>query len=56
MYAASRGNKDILILLLNNGADIRDNDGQGNTVLSAAKESKNQEIVRFVEMKLKEKR
>jgi len=39
-------------LLLKNGADIHDNDGQGNTVLSAAKESKDKDLIEFVKEKM----
>ncbi len=56
MYAAHSGRIDILKLLLEHGANIHDSDGEGNTVWTAAKESKNGEMLAFVEAKLKEKK
>lgn len=53
MYAASKGNIEIVDLLLKYGADINANDGMGNTVLTAAKESKNAEFILFIESKIK---
>jgi ankyrin repeat protein len=55
MYAASKGNREIVKLLLENDADVNATDGQGNTVLSAAKESKNEEVIRIIEERLKAK-
>lgn len=54
MYAVNIGNLDIINYLLKKGADVRANDGQGNTVLSAAKEKNNTEVVKLIEDKLKE--
>ncbi len=48
MYAAALGNKDIILYLINNGADVNAKDKQGNSVLSAAKESKNSEAIEIV--------
>lgn len=56
LYAASKGDKEIVALLLENGADINDSDGNGKTVLSASKESKNKELIKFIEDKLQEKK
>jgi uncharacterized protein len=56
IYASYKGNQEIVVLLLNNGADINEADEQGNTVLSAAKESKNKVLIKFVEDKLKERK
>jgi ankyrin repeat protein len=39
---------------LKNGADVKATDGQGNSVLSAAKEKNNPEIIKLIEAKLKE--
>jgi len=55
LYATSSGNIEMVKLLLEYGADINDNDGKGNTVLTAAKESKDKDLISFVEKKLKEK-
>ena len=49
MYAASKGDLNIVKYLLKSGADIHANDGQGNTVLSAAKEGNHPEVVKFIE-------
>ena len=43
-------------LLLKYGANINDSDGGKNTVLTAAKESKNLEMIKFVEEKINEKK
>lgn len=40
MYAANKGNKDIVIYLIKSGADVKAKDEQGNSVLSAAEEGK----------------
>ena len=53
MYAAAKGDKNMVLLLLDNGADINANDGKGNTVLTAAIESKNEELIKFIEEKIK---
>jgi len=53
MYAASKGNREIVELLLASGADVNATDGEGNTVLTAAKESKNSEVITLIESKLK---
>lgn len=55
LYAASSGSIEMVKLLLEHGADINGNDGKGNTVLTAAKESKDKDLISFVEEKLKEK-
>ena len=49
MYAASFGDKPIVELLIANGADVNAKDEQGNSVLSAAKESKNEEVIKLIE-------
>lgn len=49
MYAAHTGNKHIVELLLAHGADPTAHDEQGNSVLSAAKESKNPEVITLIE-------
>jgi len=54
MYAANGGNLDIINYLLKKGADVKATDGQRNTVLSAAKESNNPEVIKLIEEKLKE--
>jgi ankyrin repeat protein len=36
------------------GANVKATDGQGNTVLSAAKESKKPEVIKLIEDKLKD--
>jgi len=48
MYAASKGNKAIVIYLIKNGADVNAKDEQGNSVLSAAEESKHSEIIELI--------
>lgn len=53
MYAAHSGNLDIIKCLIKNGADIHADDGQGNTVLSAAKEGKHQEAIQLIQDLLK---
>jgi len=52
LYAASSGNIELVELLLANGSNINDNDGQGNNVLTAAKESKNDDMIKFVTEKI----
>jgi ankyrin repeat protein len=54
LYAANTGSIEMVKLLLEYGADINDNDGKENTVLTAAKESKNKDLIAFVKEKLKE--
>jgi ankyrin repeat protein len=49
MYAVHTGNKTIVNLLLGNGTDPTVKDDQGNSVLSAAKESKNDEVIKLIE-------
>lgn len=49
MYAVNKGNKPIVELLIANGADPNAKDEQGNSVLSAAKESKNEEVIKLIE-------
>ncbi len=53
MFAAYGGNKDIVSYLISKGADVNANDGKGNSVLSAARESKNQEIINLIEDQLR---
>jgi len=53
MYAASKGNKAIVEFLIAHGADPNAKDEQGNSVLSAAKESKNDEVIKLIEKLLK---
>ena len=55
MYAANTGDMAIINYLLQNGADVKANDGQGNTVLSAAKEKNNAAVIKLIEDRLKEK-
>jgi ankyrin repeat protein len=52
MYAAALGNKELVLVLLQAGADVGTSDGTGNTVFSAAKESKNQEVIQLIQDKL----
>jgi uncharacterized protein len=52
MYAAAKGNKEIVELLIESDADVNATDGDGNTVLSAAKEGKNKEVITLIESKL----
>jgi len=52
MYAANNGDLNIIKYLLDNGADIHAKDEQGNTVLSAAKEGKHPEAIKFIESSL----
>lgn len=54
MYAASKGEKEIVEYLLSKGADAKAEDGTGNSVLTAAKEGKNAEVLVLIENKLKE--
>jgi ankyrin repeat protein len=49
MYAANTGNKTIVDFLIAHGADPNAKDEQGNSVLSAAKESKNEEVIKLIE-------
>jgi ankyrin repeat protein len=48
MYAANTGNKDIVIYLIKSGADVKARDEQGNSVLSAAEEGKNIEVISLI--------
>ena len=48
MYAANTGNMDIVSYLISKGADPTATDDQGNSVLSAAKESKNKEVIELI--------
>jgi ankyrin repeat protein len=48
MYAAHFGNKAIVGSMLANGADQNAKDDQGNSVLSATKESKNEEVIKLI--------
>ncbi len=54
MYAANFGDKHIVELLIANGADVNAKDEQGNSVLSAAKESKNEEVIKLIESLVKQ--
>jgi ankyrin repeat protein len=49
MYAAHTGNKPIIETLLKAGADPKAHDEQGNSVLTAAKESNNNEVITMIE-------
>ena len=53
MFAAHSGNKNLVSYLISKGADVRADDGKGNSVLSAAQESKNQEVINLIEAQLK---
>ncbi|MBF9220879.1 ankyrin repeat domain-containing protein [Hymenobacter ruricola] len=53
MFAAHGGNTRMVSYLISKGADVQANDGKGNSVLSAAQESKNQEVIQLIESKLK---
>lgn len=55
LYAASGGSVDMVKLLLEYGANINDNDGKGNTVFTAAKKSKNKDLISFVKEKNEDK-
>ncbi|WP_419788510.1 ankyrin repeat domain-containing protein [Mucilaginibacter sp. SP1R1] len=52
MYAANKGNKDIVIYLIKSGADVKAKDEQGNSVLSAAQEGKNNEVIGLIKKSL----
>jgi ankyrin repeat protein len=56
MYAAYTGKIELVELLLKYGGNINDNDGKDSSVLTAAKESKNRKMIKFVKMKIKEKK
>jgi ankyrin repeat protein len=56
MYAAYSGKIELVDLLLKYGANINDNDGGENNVLKAAKESKSRKMIKFVKMKMEEKK
>lgn len=56
MYAANMGLYDMVEYLLANGADIKAQDKQGNTVLSAAKESKNEKVIELISLRLQQAR
>jgi len=49
MYAAHTGNKLIIDMLIAAGADPMAKDDQGNSVLSAAKESNNEIVIKQIE-------
>jgi ankyrin repeat protein len=49
MYAANTGNRVIVSFLIDHGADPNAKDEQDNSVLSAAKESKNEEVIKLIE-------
>jgi uncharacterized protein len=51
IYAASTGSKAMVELLFNNGADIKAENQDGDTVLSAAKDSKNTALINYVKEK-----
>jgi ankyrin repeat protein len=49
LYAAHTGNKAIVEILIAGGADPSAKDDQGSSVLDAAKESKNEEVIKLIE-------
>lgn len=49
MYAANKGNVNIISYLLKNGADVHFTDKEGNTVLSAAKEGNHPDAIKIIE-------
>lgn len=53
IYAAGLGNMDIVKFLIANGASIHDVDKSGITVLGAAKQSKNEKLIAYIEKALK---
>ncbi|SEO21953.1 Ankyrin repeat-containing protein [Mucilaginibacter gossypiicola] len=53
MYAANKGNVNIISYLLKNGADVHFADKEGNTVLSAAKEGNHPDAIKLIEDNLK---
>jgi ankyrin repeat protein len=53
MYAANKGNVNIISYLLKNGADVHFTDKEGNTVLSAAKEGNHPDAIKLIEDSLK---
>ena len=53
MFAAHGGNEKLVSYLISKGADVRATDGKGNSVLSGAQESKNQEVISLIEAQLK---
>ena len=52
MYAAGLGNLEITKMLIEAGADVNASDGKGLTVLKAAQDGKNAEVVALIEAKL----
>jgi ankyrin repeat protein len=56
MYAASNGNVPIIKLLLDNEADIKHKDKQGNDAISRAKQSKHNDVVKLFKATLKERK
>jgi uncharacterized protein len=55
MYAAFKADKNIILYLVKHGADVSAKDDQGNSVLSAAKEGKRQDIIDLIDGMLKAK-
>ncbi|GAB3295302.1 ankyrin repeat domain-containing protein [Hymenobacter tenuis] len=53
MYAAAKGDLAMVELLLAHGANVLASDEQGNSVLTAAQESKNQLVIELIKDKLK---
>ncbi|HTK21205.1 MAG TPA: ankyrin repeat domain-containing protein [Mucilaginibacter sp.] len=49
LYASHTGNKAIVDILIAGGADPNAKDDQGSSVLDAAKESKNEEVIKLIE-------
>jgi len=49
MYAAYKGHIEIVSYLISKGADVNAKDSQGNSVLTAAKESKNKDLIKLIE-------
>ena len=49
MRTANTGYKRIVVFLIDHGADPNAKDEQGNSVLSAAKESKNEEVIKLIQ-------
>lgn len=52
MYAAGAGNLEITKMLIDAGADVNADDGKGLTVLKAAQDSKNAEVIALIESKM----
>jgi len=48
MYAAYKGNIEIVSYLIAKGADVNAKDDQGNSVLTAAKQSENKDLIKLI--------